>query len=55
MSRVLRRAGRSNLFSDNDRMDVVLGAHPKLSKICAAVAAHPNIVEYLGMRGVQKF
>jgi glutathione S-transferase len=55
VSRVLRRAGRSNLFSDNDRMDVVLGAHPKLSKICAAVAAHPNIIKYLGMRGVQKF
>ena len=41
--------------AENEKMAAELARHPKLSAICAAVAANANIQKWLAMRGPQGF
>lgn len=42
-------------FYSKERVDKALADCPKIRASCAAVAAHPNVQKWLGMRGVQAF
>jgi glutathione S-transferase len=48
-------AWRAEPFSNGEKTAAALAAHPKLSAICATVAAHPNIQAWFAMRGPQGF
>jgi hypothetical protein len=46
---------RREPFGSKAQTDAALAAFPNIAKVCATVAAHPQIVKWLAMRGITNF